>query len=427
MKNRRRIPALLLAGLMLAASLTACGGVDDVSPITTSNRTLFATLKPPSIATSADTSLSSELTSLAPTTTTPAPVTTAATTTRAPVTTAPPPPEPAYPTFNDLVGLTDYLAECRENDELAPIFRYTGDRNAMWGQNYADLLGTFYTRISHYGGKLDTYQLKITEYPGDRMLDAYRSGDRSALTDDEEKALDKAIGIVAQAKEESDSDIELEILLHDWICDNVSYSTAGTNVPDYTDPPRHLTAVGALLDGSVNCQGYTDAFYLLASMAGFTVSRQAGMTATGAHIFNTLKLGGEWVIVDVCHDDTSIDNSGKGISDYRYLNAGRDLCKHTWTEEQEINPISADSGSDYYYYAHDLAFDEVDEVARTIVEGWTEAGQTEFYLMLEDQNTGWETLNPILSDYLNQTGRAYNFTTWHSFQGENTYFYVIFQ
>lgn len=440
MKKLRNTLLLLLTGLLLASLLASCGLVTGLSPTTNPAFSMSAWSTPfasrpelsafPDLSTvlPADTDGQSGITAAPSETSAESPVNT----TQVPATTAAPqPPEPAYPSFDNLVDLGDYLFECKENDELTVIFRYSGDRNTMWDQNFADLLCAFYTWISTYGGKQDTYQLKITEYPGDRMLDAYRSGDRSALSDDEKEALNVAETVVANAKNESDSDLELERLLHDWICDNVIYDTTGTGVPDHTDPPRHLTAVGALLDGSVNCQGYTDAFYLLASMAGFTVSRQSGMTSSGGHMFNTILLGGEWYIVDVCHDDTSMDSSGKGISDYRYLNAGRDLCKHEWSEEQELHPISADSGSEYYYYltedGYERTFATLDEMAECITEQWFYNGETEFYLMLTDQNADWSDLSACLSEDLNAAGRAYNYTIWSSWQDVHTYFYVVFK
>lgn len=424
MKKRPKFLVLALAGLLTAAPLTACSFVFEPaapSPFTTAERsTLFASL--PSVGTLPPLDPESTLTATEPTDPSAEP---SGTTTRAPATTEPPAPE--YPTFDNLVELGDYLAECRKEGELEPIFRYTGDHDEVWDQNYADMLCLLYTWINYYGGERDLYQLEMLEYPGDRMLDAYRSGDRSALSDEEDEALDIAVSVVADAKESSGSELELEVLLHDWICDNAAYSRAAIYVPDPSEPPHHLTAIGALLDGSVNCQGYSDAFYLLASMAGFTVDRQFAMTAAGAHVFNTILLDGEWYIVDVCHDDTSLDGGGSGIYDYRYLNAGRDRCAHAWEEAYELHPISAESGDGYYYNYYDLTFDEVDDAARAIVEGWTEDGQSEFTLMLEGRNAGWEELNPVLSGYLDRTGRAYKFTTWHSFQGDNTYYYVVFE
>lgn len=428
MKKFRKCYVLLLAGWMLACSLAACGdsGNEQTGTGTTDGAIAVTTTS------QARNDLAQPITTTeSPVVTTPKPITT-----KAPVTTeAPLPPEPDYPSFDNLVDLADFLIQAKESGDMKPVFRYTGSRDQLWNQNYANMLCIFYYRISDYGNTGKLFQLEMTDYPGDRMLAAYRSGDRSKLTSDESLALDEAITIVDDAQQKSGSAIELELMLHDWICDNVSYDTTGTAVADPALPPRHLTAVGALLDGSVNCQGYTDVFYLLASMAGFQVDRQSGVANGINHQFNTICLDGEWYIVDVTHDDTANQADGKGISDYRYFNAGRDRCAHTWEEAHELHPISAVSGNSYYYefpvddsaLGYRKTFDDLGEMAQSIVEQWIDYGRTEHYLMLTDQNVDWSALGDHLFPALDHTGRPFNYTIWSSAQDAHTYFLVRFQ
>ena len=128
------------------------------------------------------------------------------------------------------------------------------------------------------------------------------------LTSEERGLYDYCMDIANDAYLVSNTDLEREKYIHDFICDRVVYKTDGTK--DGTMPvPRHKTAIGAFFDGEANCQGYTDLFYVLATMAGFEVRKQIGGDWNWAeqsdnnHIWNVIKLDGRWYQVDVTWDD----------------------------------------------------------------------------------------------------------------------------
>ena len=87
-----------------------------------------------------------------------------------------------------------------------------------------------------------------------------------------------------------------------------------------------VSAAFALTHGWANCQGYSDAFYLLAGMAGFEVGFQNGYNAGVLHAWNTVELGGQWYVVDVSTADVAGDLVAPEIGVYTLFNAGRDRC-----------------------------------------------------------------------------------------------------
>lgn len=70
---------------------------------------------------------------------------------------------------------------------------------------------------------------------------------------------------------------------------------------------RSQEAYGVLVDGSAVCNGYAQAFHLLAAGAGITsvvVTGEAnGGVTTGAHAWNRVLIDGEWLVVDTTWDD----------------------------------------------------------------------------------------------------------------------------
>ena len=146
-----------------------------------------------------------------------------------------------------------------------------------------------------------------TYYAGQRILRAWRLNDTSALTDDERQTLDAALAL---AKGAAGSALERERTIHDALCGLVAYS-------DEDEPlGRKDCAVGALLDGKADCDGYGDAFSLCCGLAGLEtrfihgysieppeedVPREDG--EDGSHLWNLVNIDGRWVSVDLTWDD----------------------------------------------------------------------------------------------------------------------------
>lgn len=118
-------------------------------------------------------------------------------------------------------------------------------------------------------------------------------------------------------------------------------------VTEYYDGQEGLgtfrQADGVLLDGAANCMGYADAFWLLATMAGFTVTCDSDTE----HMWNLLTMDGKTYIVDV----TWCDRSGESPS-YVYFNAPLEIVR----EKYGIRPDSPTAGAvaacdEMYLYA----------------------------------------------------------------------------
>ncbi|MBR6094636.1 MAG: hypothetical protein IKP92_06420 [Lachnospiraceae bacterium] len=190
--------------------------------------------------------------------------------------------------------------------------------------------------------------INIGYYPGILISDAYLNNDTSGLDSDELQTYNMAKEFIEKTVLPEKDLIVRERLIHDYICSKTFYSNPGSR----EHMPRYCTAVGLLLDGAANCQGYTDCFYMLARMAGFEVEKQSGYGNGGMHVWNIIKIKGEWRAMDVTFDDTSVTQMGTMYQSYAYFNAGWDIIEatHRVDDGNELIPVTPISDSTYFYY-----------------------------------------------------------------------------
>lgn len=100
--------------------------------------------------------------------------------------------------------------------------------------------------------------------------------------------------IVGEYISDDMTDMEKVKTIHDWVCDNVSYST------DTTSDSINHNDLSPFLTGVTVCDGYARAFNLLANEAGI----ETYYVRSNNHIWNIVKLGGHYFHVDTTWDDT---------------------------------------------------------------------------------------------------------------------------
>lgn len=170
-------------------------------------------------------------------------------------------------------------------------------------------------------------------YPGALIIQALENGSTSALSGRERQTLQAAMYMAAYC---ADPDpLTMARKIHDRLCESVVYVTDPNTDEDDT-------AIGALLNGEANCDGYADAFYLVGTVCGLHVRYQygdvyaqepsAGGEDDATHMWNLLEIDGAWRLVDVTWDDTLDDPR------YTWFNLGRDRASrtHIWNEEMTV-------------------------------------------------------------------------------------------
>lgn len=153
----------------------------------------------------------------------------------------------------------------------------------------------------------DTLELgSLSYYAGWRILNAVWNGCENRLSKRERETLRMAQSIVAAA---SGPPVEKERHIHDALCNRIVYYTNDEMREDKD------CAIGALLNGKADCDGYADAMMLCCGLAGIPcrymrgTMRHAGeddllpFSKDAGHMWNLVQIAGSWISVDVTCDD----------------------------------------------------------------------------------------------------------------------------
>lgn len=202
---------------------------------------------------------------------------------------------------------------------------------------------------------------------GEKMLEAYYFDDRSSLTQEEARCLDRVVRVMDDLmKKYPATSLELETAIYDYICDHVTYQ----NYP-LGDSRRETctSACNAFMKGWGNCQAYSDLFRLMATIGGFSTGLVSGEANNEAHMWNWIGtwFDGEYRVFMV--DVTYGDKDGKFKTDHFWLNFGLDRSEdHTWFRElymyDEFERCTNDSCT-YYHGATGFTAQTLDDAART--------------------------------------------------------------
>lgn len=146
------------------------------------------------------------------------------------------------------------------------------------------------------------------------------------------------VGKVLNRIPQGESALDREIYLYEQVMKYCSYDEeAAANSNDW----RAHTIVGAFLDSQAVCEGYARAFQLLLNQAGVPCMLVTG-SAGGAHMWNLVRIDGQWYHVDTTWDD----NGSTGV--YSYLNLTDEMIGQDHTVYPEAGTVEAPSASEVY-------------------------------------------------------------------------------
>lgn len=147
-----------------------------------------------------------------------------------------------------------------------------------------------------------------------------------------EAALKNKVAAIKKLIPASSTDYEIELLLHDWLCKNVAYIDS----PD--DTMRH-TAYGALVSGHAVCEGYARAMQLLCHEFSIPCTLVCGISIerNENHMWNVIKIDGDWYNLDVTWDDDDHNN----VVMHRFFNIPDSLFTATHKADPDFTSLSA--------------------------------------------------------------------------------------
>ncbi len=146
---------------------------------------------------------------------------------------------------------------------------------------------------------------------------------------------------------------EIELQIHDILCEKISYNNA------QKPPPLAYTAYGALVNGDAVCEGYTRAMQLLLYEFGINSTPVTGY-ARGPHMWNLVELDGRWYHLDVTWNDSDLgyrheyfNLTDPGISkDHTINNDFENFSREDVLSGEPFNyKLPVCNSTEYYYYS----------------------------------------------------------------------------
>lgn len=314
-----------------------------------------------------------------------------------------------YPDVIEMEYAESLQPEIESGDVFNELLNYSyGVERASWNWEWKRTGGVF-------NGKVVISPIEY--YDGIDIIKAVRNGTTDKLTQQQQDTLAVAKKMAQDALQNAHTLLEAEIMIHDAICSKVKY------VESEEDNTVWDSAIGALLYGEAECDGYSDAFYLVGSLIGLNIGFQSGTAGGEAHLWNLVDIGGKWYHVDLTWDDID-DKYDAGIIRHAYFNAGSSLMEtHAW--DSACSPYIPENQTDwdmfYYTGGGEGAYYETIQDAGKYVTYQRNNGAVQVHVMVKGEWT-YEQLHKAMKD-ANVYGK---WTTWTKVTGGYTFFEVLF-
>lgn len=112
-------------------------------------------------------------------------------------------------------------------------------------------------------------------------------------------------------------DYTKEKQIHDYLVDTMKYDSAAANEPMVGNNLKNAFNVyGALIEKKGVCEGYSKAFQYLCYEVGINANQVIGV----GHMWNVVKIGGDWYQIDVTWDDPIVNGGTVDWKTYDFFN-----------------------------------------------------------------------------------------------------------
>ncbi len=193
---------------------------------------------------------------------------------------------------------------------------------------------------------------------------------------EQKEAYDILYSCTKELTENLVTDYEKELAIHNFITNNFQYGPLDMA----SVPQRAHSITGFIFDGQGICEAYANTFYVMCKMAGLDVSIITGNINSVSHMWNLIKLDGEYYHVDVTNDDPTPDVPNR--ERYTYFNLSDDLISqtHSW-ERSEFPACTSDK---YNYYTLNNYIIHSEEELEDFINTQINSGNTFFTFRTED-------------------------------------------
>ena len=209
-----------------------------------------------------------------------------------------------------------------------------------------------------------------------------------------------AENVVAQCEQAGNTtDYEKALWLHDWIVDNCSYDYNVNKEQTLDEPFVYCGIDGALSPRQLGtCESYYSGYALLLNKANIENGRMTG----NGHVWNAVKMDGEWYQVDPTWDDPGYSLAGIDLK-HLYFGLTDDIMTLVHSDHRPHAGFESSSLADNYLVKNGKAAEWADQLAGD-VRRHLEAGDANFELFATQttwpdnyKNVAWSVVAHELS------------------------------
>ncbi len=203
--------------------------------------------------------------------------------------------------YNTKTSLEDMRGYGVKKDEMLDVFALAVEKNPEVAYTYDFVaLGVFSYDASSY----DVTRITI-KYDFDGATT--RSEFLTRYNQVEEK-LDEIIAMV----DEDWSDLKKILFIHDYLVNSISYDYKNFTAGTLDD--AQFSLYGALIENNAVCEGYSKSFMVLMERLGYDCMLVS--SSSMSHMWNLIKLNGNWYHMDVTWDDPIMTGADRDIPGY---------------------------------------------------------------------------------------------------------------
>ena len=266
------------------------------------------------------------------------------------------------------------------------------------------------------------YEYENFDYETGIWLTYTMSGDKLVTA---KKEFNTAVDIISKSVPYG-TECEREEYIHNYIINNCDYDEEAAESEEVQG--NENDAYGVFVDGKAVCEGYSKAFQILCNKADIDCIQLMGIVDSDNHVWNCVKIGGDWYQIDVTWDDVDdfIDDS------HGYFNLTDSLMYEEHTLSPKYSEIDAESflnlkswcnfyvpkctdeKYNYHNYCYNYKYptvsnlDDSDNVSTAIAKA-AKNGE-EYFVVIVDENVNYddvydEVRNGYMYDWLTKANQ----------------------
>lgn len=198
---------------------------------------------------------------------------------------------------------------------------------------------TFYVQAS--------YELKIIDVLNYKIIEIYPKYMNKDNISSMKEEMQVSIQNITKLFEESMSDYEKELIVHDYLTKNVVYYD-WTNIENIPDDMH--TAYGALVKKQAVCDGISKAFQIVMQEEEIECITAVGELDNVPHAWNMIELYGDYYHIDLTSDQFKIGKEETSKLSHLFFNLTDSEIKQTHSISTDYNyPVCTAAEYNYYY------------------------------------------------------------------------------